>query len=132
MGRVVRCKAITEPDAWMPNESRPFPYAMIGVTGITNHITLHPRATQSDVQTSIERALKRQVEREARRLQVEVRGPTVRLSGMVRSWQQHDTAVGAAWAAPGVRVVINDLRVGPWDGPAGGTPRWEAPRGGAR
>jgi osmotically-inducible protein OsmY len=93
-------------------------HTMIGVTGITNHITLHPRATEGDVQTGIEQALKRQAEREARRVQVEVKGPTVRLSGMVHSWQERDAAAGAAWSAPGVCVVINDLRVGQRDRPA--------------
>jgi len=87
-------------------------HAMIGVAGITNHITLRPRATQGDVQTGIEQALKRQAEREAHRVQVEVNGSTVHLRGAVHSWQERDAAAGAAWSAPGVRAVVNDLRVG--------------------
>lgn len=85
---------------------------LIGVTGVSNEMTLKPRATPADVTSRIEDALKRQAEREAKRVQVEVSGTAVTLRGTVHSWQERDAASGAAWAAPGVRTVINDLRVG--------------------
>lgn len=85
---------------------------LIGVTGVSNEITLKPRATPADVTSRIDDALKRHAEREAKRVQVDVTGTTVTLRGTVHSWQERDTAAGAAWAAPGVCSVINELRVG--------------------
>lgn len=85
---------------------------LIGVVGISNEITLKPRATAAGIGASIELALKRQAEREARRIDVQVNGPAVTLRGTVHSWQERDAAAGAAWSAPGVRSVVNELRVG--------------------
>ena len=85
---------------------------LIGVVGVNNNMTLKPRATPAGVTSRIEDALKRQAEREAKRVQVEINGTTVTLRGDVHSWQERDAAAGAAWAAPGVRAVINELRVG--------------------
>jgi osmotically-inducible protein OsmY len=85
---------------------------LIGVLGVSNEVTLKPRVTPANVTSSIEDALKRHAEREAKRLQVEINGTTVTLRGSVHSWQERDAASGAAWAAPGVRSVINELRVG--------------------
>ena len=85
---------------------------LIGVVGVNNDITLKPRVTPAGVTSSIEDALKRQAEREAKRVQIEINGTTVTLRGNVHSWQERDAAAGAAWAAPGVRAVINELRVG--------------------
>jgi len=35
----------------------------------------------------------------------------VTLAGTVRSWAEHDDAIAAAWNAPGVVDVIDDLTV---------------------
>jgi osmotically-inducible protein OsmY len=35
----------------------------------------------------------------------------VTLQGTVSSWAEHDEAIGAAWAAPGVTSVQDDLTV---------------------
>jgi len=86
---------------------------LIGVTGVVNQITLKPRTTPADVTSLIEGALKRQAEREAKRVEIAVNGTTVTLRGSVHSWQERDAAAGAAWSAPGVRSVINELRVAP-------------------
>jgi len=86
---------------------------LLGVTGISNDISLSPRPVPADVLSSIEGALKRQAEREAKRVQVDVSGSTVTLRGDVRSWPEHTAAVGAAWSAPGVRKVVDELHVNP-------------------
>jgi len=86
---------------------------LLGVTGISNDISLSPRPVTADVLSSIEGALKRQAEREAKRVQVDVSGSTVTLRGDVRSWPEHPAAVGAAWSAPGVRKVVDELHVNP-------------------
>ena len=48
-------------------------------------------------------SLIRQALREAKHIQVDVDGTTVKLNGTVHSWQERDTAQGVAWSAPGVR-----------------------------
>lgn len=86
---------------------------LIGVTGVSNDITLKPHATSVGIAADIERALKRQAEREARRITIDLAGSTVTLRGNVNSWRERDAAAGAAWSAPGVRAVINELTVAP-------------------
>ena len=85
---------------------------LMGVVGISNEITLREAPQVADISRKIEDALKRQALREAHRVQVSVDGVTVKLSGTVHSWQERDAAQGVAWTAPGVRAVVNDLRIG--------------------
>lgn len=85
--------------------------SLTGVLGVRNEITLRPRATPAGIATRIEQALERHAEREARRITVDVRGATVTLRGNVDSWRERDAAAGAAWSAPGVLAVVNELRV---------------------
>jgi osmotically-inducible protein OsmY len=84
---------------------------LIGVVGISNEITLKARPTSSDVANRIQAALARQAERQAKRVQVDVSGAAVTLRGSVHSWHERQAAQGAAWAAPGVQSVVNELRV---------------------
>ena len=42
---------------------------------------------------------------------VDTKGNTVTLSGHVRTWAEHDAAVGAAWMAGGVFEVRDDLAI---------------------
>jgi osmotically-inducible protein OsmY len=89
--------------------------SLMGVVGVSNDITLKPRereVSKGDLQTRIGDALKRQVEREVRNIDIDIRGSTVTLRGRVNSWHERDAAQGVAWSAPGVRVVINELHVG--------------------
>ena len=84
---------------------------LMGVVGISNEVTLRARPKAVNLSHRIEEALTRQAIREARHIQVDVDGTTVKLSGTVHSWQERDAAQGVAWSAPGVHVVINELRV---------------------
>jgi osmotically-inducible protein OsmY len=84
-----------------------------GVKGVTNNITIKEKAIQpAVVKNKIEEALKRLAEREARHIGVEVRGSKVVLSGKVHSFTEMNDAKWAAWSAPGVTSVENNLRVG--------------------
>lgn len=85
--------------------------ALVGVRGVSNEITLKPRATSAGVLLEIEEALKRQAEREVRHIQVDVKEGKVTLRGHVRDWRERDAAAGAAWSAPGVCSVVNDIRI---------------------
>jgi osmotically-inducible protein OsmY len=84
---------------------------LMGVVGVSNAITLKPRATPDNVSQRIRDALTRHAEREAKHIRVEVRDGEVSLTGKVDSWAERAAAFGAAWAAPGVTSVVNDIQV---------------------
>jgi osmotically-inducible protein OsmY len=86
--------------------------AIIGVVGLSNEITIKHKPTPDGVARRIEEALTRQAVREAKHVQIGVSGSTVTLRGNVHSWQERDAVAGAAWSAPGVAKVVNDLHVG--------------------
>ena len=85
---------------------------LTGVVGMTNGITLKPHAMPTNIGNRIREALSRQAEREAKGIEVTVDGDTVTLKGTVHSWAERRAAVGAAFSAPGVTRVVNDLRIG--------------------
>lgn len=84
---------------------------LMGVVGISNELKLIAKAKVADISQRIEDALRRQALREAQRVHVAVDGSTVKLTGSVHSWQERDAVQGVAWAAPGVRSVINEIQV---------------------
>ncbi|WP_429925687.1 BON domain-containing protein (plasmid) [Agrobacterium vitis] len=82
-----------------------------GVIGVTNHLEVTPRISAGDVKKRIEDALKRNAEVEAESITVNVMDGKVTLEGHVHAWPERQAAERAAWAAPGVRSVIDHLRV---------------------
>lgn len=84
---------------------------LAGVRGITNNIALVPSASAADVKGQIEAAFKRSAEIDARRIKVEIKNGKVVLRGQVPSWAERNKAQEAAWRAPGVVSVENDLLV---------------------
>ena len=83
-----------------------------GVTAVYNQVEVVPvPPTAEDVKHSIKKALERDAKLDAGGVNVESTNGTIRLSGRVRSWAEHDAAVDAAWAAPGVSSVEDDLLV---------------------
>jgi len=85
---------------------------LIGVKGVTNAVSLRPTATWIDATNKIEDAFRRNADLEARRISVHTHDGTVTLAGNVASWTERTEAAMAAWSAPGVTTVINDLVVG--------------------
>lgn len=84
---------------------------LTGVKLITNNIALKPKLEAADLKEKIERALLRAAERESKQIDVQVRGSHVTLSGVVRSFAEMRAVEGAAWGAPGVTEVQDNLRV---------------------
>ena len=84
---------------------------LMGVRGVSNNITIKSRVQASDVKTKIEDALKRSAETEGRNINVTVSGSRVSLSGKVQSFSDMEDARMAAWSAPGVTMVDDDLTI---------------------
>jgi osmotically-inducible protein OsmY len=84
---------------------------LTGVKGVHNEIAIKPVVKVADVKQKIESAFKRSAEMDARRLLVEASNGKVCLKGHVKSWAERDEAEEAAWAAPGVVEVDNQLEI---------------------
>jgi osmotically-inducible protein OsmY len=84
---------------------------MRSVTGVSNLIDVIGAKAAEDVGEKIGRALQRHAEREAKHVQVKVRDGTVTLTGKVGSYAERSAVRGAAWSAPGVHAVVDDLVV---------------------
>ena len=82
-----------------------------GVRDGTDRITLKTTSTPSNIVERIEQALSRQAEREAKAIEVTVNGTTATLRGHVHSWAERHAAQGAAFSAPGITSVLNELTV---------------------
>lgn len=78
-----------------------------------NRITVRPRVSPSDVKTKIEAALRRLAEVDAKGITVETTDSKVILRSKVRSWAEWNEAQRAAWRAPGVKSVENNLLISP-------------------
>ena len=86
---------------------------LAGVKDVTNSIKLKPHVSTIEVKDQIEDALKRNAEVDARRISVQTTDGKVTLRGNVRSWFEKVEAGTAAWAAPGVTEVSNQISVVP-------------------
>lgn len=85
---------------------------IIGVRTLANRITVRqPKVSEIDVQERIEQAFVRSAELESDRIRVELDDGHVTLSGRVRTWAERREAEDAAWRAPGITGVTNELEI---------------------
>jgi osmotically-inducible protein OsmY len=83
-----------------------------GVTGVQDKIVQKGSAPEAfDVSHAIQKAFRRCAALDEHSIRVETTGATVSLTGTVRSWSEHDAALAAAWAAPGVSHVQDNVTV---------------------
>lgn len=84
-----------------------------GVRGVTNAIALAPPPVSAyDVIRKIKAALHRQVQSESDRITVVTSDHVVTLTGTVPTFAERRAVEWAAWSAPGVREVRDELSVG--------------------
>ena len=87
--------------------------SLVGVRGLISDIAVIPRARASQVKEQIDVALRRYAELDAQRVRVDTHDGDVTLRGAVRSWPERQQIERAAWAAPGVSHVTNEIVVAP-------------------
>jgi osmotically-inducible protein OsmY len=86
---------------------------LMGIVWLSNQITVKPTVKPQDAKDRIESAFRRNALLDSRQITVETRGDCVVLSGSVRSWGESAEAQWAAWAAPGVSEVENNIIISP-------------------
>ena len=98
--------------AWQRDEAEFIVGNVPGVLDVDNEIELkNPQPKAGDVKESIQKAFKRTAKLDADELIVDTNNGTVTVKGTVSSWFEHDAAMSAAWAAPGVTNVEDDILV---------------------
>jgi VCBS repeat-containing protein len=84
---------------------------LVGVTSITNQITVKPRVAAAKVEKQITNALARHAALDARQIHVTMSGTKAVLSGHVHCFDEARIARNAAWSAPGISAVDDHLLV---------------------
>lgn len=85
---------------------------LAGVRGVTNKVEVTTKGPRvEDIKSKIEASLKRNAEVDAKNIVVQTSEGRVTLSGTVRSWVEREDAVNAAWSAPGVNNVVDQIRI---------------------
>jgi len=84
-----------------------------GVVTVHNGITLEPLASAAQVNAQVQAALHRQGNLGSDSILVEAVGGEVTLSGFASTWQSIVDAENAAWAAPGVTQVLDQVKLIP-------------------
>ena len=84
---------------------------LMGVVGILNNIKVVPELSENDVKRKIVSAFHRSATVDADKINIEVNGSKITLSGIVRSYAEKREAESAAWLAPGATKVENKLEI---------------------
>ncbi len=85
---------------------------IVGALDVFNKIEIkNPKPNAGDLEDSIEKAFKRNATLDAEGLTVSTDNGVVTVKGTVGSWAERNEAINAAWSAPGVTAVRDDLTV---------------------
>ena len=87
---------------------------LAGVREVKNLITVEPSSpalSPEAIRRTIERALERHAEHAARHVEIAIADGKVILDGDVPSWAERNAVEGAVRGTPGVRSVVNHLRI---------------------
>ena len=80
-----------------------------GVVGISNLVTLRQAPVAGDIKERIMAAIKRSANADAASVTVITDGGKVTLGGRVKAWTERQIAERAAWAAPGVTSIEDNI-----------------------
>jgi len=84
---------------------------LLGVKYVVNNITLKQAIKPVDIESRIKKAFERSADIDAKAITVTTHDHTVKLRGKVHSLKEKDEARKAAYYAPGVYTVENELEV---------------------
>ncbi|WNH10639.1 BON domain-containing protein [Thalassobellus suaedae] len=84
---------------------------MAGVKFVSNNIDIKQPVEPTDIKNRITKAFERSADIDAKNVKVTVDGHTVKLSGKVHSLAEKEDARKAAYFAPGVYKVENELEI---------------------
>jgi osmotically-inducible protein OsmY len=82
-----------------------------GVVAVSNEITLKSHTSAGQVKEKVIAALERQATDDAKSIHVHTSGGKVTLTGHASSWQSIEDAANAAWSAPGVTDVLDEVKL---------------------
>ena len=82
-----------------------------GVRGVSNQIAIKESPSPADVKDRIMAAFRRNADLDASTITVTSDGHTVKLGGKVHAWYERQIAERAAWSAPGVSRVEDNIMV---------------------
>ena len=84
---------------------------LIGVKRIVNNITIKSGIVPKELKQKVNSAFHRSATIDSEKINIEVTGSKVTLTGKVRSWAEKNDAENAVWAAQGVNKVENNLEI---------------------